>query len=174
MNFFSNRHQSKRERMLITKRIGRIPCEMTYKGRECVLYYPRNAIHLDDKLRNCITFKLNLGSGTKEQTFILPSMNYIVKKLIMDGSYDVVSTRYTTINSRISNISNNETNYHNQKTMIKDTNRRTVIPRISDLGKRYHYTISLNDTFNYKNHIYSRLLTIITNTGCLEAIAFLQ
>jgi hypothetical protein len=174
MNFFSNRRQSKGEQMLISKRLAHPPCIMTYNGEECVLYYTRNALHLHEKLRNCITLKINLGSGTKEQTFILPSINFIKNKLIMDGSYDVVATSYTTINSHISNISNNETNITNQKTMIKNTNRRTVIPSISDLGKRYHYTISLNDSLFYKRQIYTRLLAIITNTGALQAVAFLQ
>jgi hypothetical protein len=101
-------------------------------------------------------------------------MNDIRKKMIMDNSYDVVTTKYTTINSHVSDINNNQSNYHNKKTMIKDTNRRTVIPTISDLGRRYHYIISLNDTLYYQTRMYRRLLAIITNTGSLEAIAFLQ
>jgi|TARA_B100000929_G_scaffold225268_1_gene181589 hypothetical protein len=175
MNFLSKGRQStKKERMLISKRIARLPCDMTYNGQQCVLYYPRNNLHLDKKLRNYITFKINIDSGTKQQTFILPSMNDIRKKMIMDNSYDVVTTKYTTINSHVSDINNNQSNYHNKKTMIKDTNRRTVIPTISDLGRRYHYIISLNDTLYYQTRMYRRLLAIITNTGSLEAIAFLQ
>jgi|TARA_B100001971_G_scaffold211171_1_gene238378 hypothetical protein len=174
MNFFSNRRQSQGEQMLILKRIAQLPCDMTYKGEECVLYYPRTSVNLHNRFRNFITFKINLGSGTKEQKFILPSMDFIKKELIMDASYDVVSTRYRTITSRIRDVRNNETNYHNQKTLITNTNRTTVIPSISDLGKKYHYIISLTDTLFYRTQVYSRLLAIITNTGNLQAIAFLQ
>lgn len=174
MNFFSNRRKSQREQMLIIKRIAQLPRDMTYKGEECVLYYPRTSTNLHNKLRNFITFKINLGSGTKEQDFILPSMDYIKNKLVMDASYDVVTTRHRTINSRVRNIRNNETSYHNQKTEITDTNRRTVIPSVEDLGRKYHYIISLTDTLFYRTQVYSRLLAIITNTGNLHAIAFLQ
>lgn len=174
MNFFSNRRQSNKERMLISKRVAGPPCDMTYNSHECVLYYPRNSVNLHDRLRNCITFFINVGSGTKEQTFILPSMDDIKRKLIMDNSYNVVSTRYTTINSRIRDDSDNQVSYHNQKTITKETNRRRVIPSINDFGLRYYYTISLKDTLSYKTQVYSRLLSIITSTGTLQAIAFLQ
>lgn len=174
MNFFSNRRKSQREQMLIIKRIAQLPRDMTYKGEECVLYYPRTSVNLHNRFRNFITFKINLGSGTKEQDFILPSMDYIKNKLVMDASYDVVTTRHRTINSRVRNIRNNETSYHNQKTEITDTNRRTVIPSVEDLGRKYHYIISLTDTLFYRTQVYSRLLAIITNTGNLHAIAFLQ
>ena len=173
MNFFSNRRKSQREQMLIIKRIAQLPRDMTYKGEECVLYYPRTSTNLHNKLRNFITFKINLGSGTKEQDFILPSMDYIKNKLVMDASYDVVTTRHRTINSHVRDTGCNETKYNNQKTVIRETDRRTVIPSISDLGRKYHYVISLNDSLFYRTQIYSRLLAIITNTGYLHAIEFL-
>ena len=173
MNFFSNRRQSQGEQMLITKRIAQLPRDRTYKGEKCVLYYPRTNTKLHNKLRNFITFKINLGSGTKEQNFILPSMNYIKTKMVMEASYDVVSTRHRTINTHVRNVGNDETSYNNQRTLITDTNRRSVIPSIEDLGRKYHYIISLNDTLFYRTQVYSRLLAIITNTGYLDAIAFL-
>ena len=173
MNFFSNRRQSQGEKMLVTKRIAQLPRDATYNGEECVLYYPRTNTKLHNELRNYITFKINLGSGTKEQDFILPSMDYIKNKLVMDASYDVVTTRHRTINSHVRDTGYNETKYNNQKTVIRETDRRTVIPSISDLGRKYHYVISLNDSLFYRTQIYSRLLAIITNTGYLHAIAFL-
>lgn len=174
MNFFSNRRQSQGEQMLVTKRVAQLPRDVTYKGEECILYYPRTNVKLHDKLRNFITFKINISSGTKEQKFILPSIDFIKRKLIMESSYDIVTTRYRTVNQHVNNNSNNERSYRNSNTLTRETRRTSVVPTVADLGRKYYYIISLKDPLFNRTQIYSRLLAIISNNGYLDAIGFLE